>query len=202
MMWPGSSRRSTTPLLPSRPSPALRASQGLFPRPELSAGQHVLVHGGAGAVGLFAVGLFAVQLARWKGARVTATASAHNLDFVRGLGADEVIDYRATRFEDAVPKADVVFDAVGGETLARPRSVLKPGGKLVTVAASEEGTADERTRSAFFIVEANREQLAEVARLIDGGSLLPVVGGTFPLAEAQVAYARKPRHGKTVLQID
>ena len=157
------------------PISALTAWQGLFVRAGLTSGQHVLVHGGAGAVGIFAV-----QLARWKGARVTATASTHNLDFVRGLGAGEVIDYRATRFEDAVPSVDVVFDAVGGETLARSWGVLKPGGKLVTIAASEEGTADAHTRAAFFIVEADRPQLAEIARLIDGGSLRPVVGGVFP----------------------
>ena len=93
----------------------------------------MLIHGAAGGVGTFAV-----QLARWRGARVTATASAANLDFVRSLGADEVIDYRATRFEDAVGGVDAVFDTVGGETLARSRAVLKEGGKLVTIAASEE----------------------------------------------------------------
>jgi NADPH:quinone reductase-like Zn-dependent oxidoreductase len=179
------------------PISALTAWQGLFVRCGLAAGQHVLVHGGAGAVGLFAV-----QLARWKGARVTTTASAHNQDFVRGLGADEVIDYRAARFEDAVRQVDVVFDTVGGETLARSWGVLKPGGKLVTIAASEEGTADERTRAAFFIVEADRSQLAEVARLIDGGALRPVVGGVFPLAEARAAYEHKPRQGKAVLRVD
>jgi NADPH:quinone reductase-like Zn-dependent oxidoreductase len=179
------------------PISALTAWQGLFVRCGLSAGQHVLVHGGAGAVGLFAV-----QLARWTGARVTATASAQNLDFVRRLGADEVIDYRATRFEDAVSGVDVVFDAVGGETLARSWGVLKPGGRLVTIAASEEGTADERTKAAFFIVEVDRPQLTEVAQLIDGGSLRPVVSGVFPLAEARAAYAHKPRQGKAVFRVD
>jgi NADPH:quinone reductase-like Zn-dependent oxidoreductase len=178
------------------PISALTAWQGLFVRCGLTAGQHVLIHGGAGAVGLFAV-----QLARWKGARVTATASAHNLDFVRGLGADEVLDYRATRFEDIVAGVDAVFDTVGGETLARSWDVLRPGGRLVTVASSGEGTADERTRGAFFIVEANRPQLSEVARLIDGGALRPVVDGVFPIAEARAAYAHKPRRGKAALQV-
>jgi NADPH:quinone reductase-like Zn-dependent oxidoreductase len=179
------------------PISALTAWQGLFVRCGLSAGQHVLVHGGAGAVGLFAV-----QLARWTGARVTATASAHNRDFVRGLGADAVIDYRATRFEDAVPKVDAVFDAVGGETLACSWGVLKSGSKLVTIAASEEGTADDRARAAFFIVEADRPQLAEIARLIDGGTLRPVVDGLYPLAEARAAYAHKPRQGKAALRVN
>jgi NADPH:quinone reductase-like Zn-dependent oxidoreductase len=178
------------------PISALTAWQGLFVRCNLSAGQHVLIHGGAGAVGLFAV-----QLARWRGARVTATASAHNLDFVRGLGADEVLDYRATRFEDVVAGVDAVFDTVGGETLARSWGVLKPGGRLATIAASGGGAADGRTRAAFFIVEANRPQLSEVAALIDGGTLRPVVGGVFPLSEARAAYEHKPRRGKAALRV-
>src|SRR5438270_432974 len=92
------------------------------PRPEPGDGE-VLVQGAAGGVGLFAV-----QLARRRGARVVGTASAQNLDFVRGLGADEVLDYRATRFEDAVRDVDVVFDTVGDETLERSWGVLRPGG--------------------------------------------------------------------------
>jgi NADPH:quinone reductase-like Zn-dependent oxidoreductase len=98
----------------SVPISALTAWQGLIERCDLATGQHVLIHGGAGAVGLFAV-----QLARWRGARVTATASANNVDFVRGLGAGRVIDYRAERFEDVVAGADVAFDTVGGDTLQR-----------------------------------------------------------------------------------
>src|SRR5262249_43045027 len=133
------------------PISALTAWQGLIERAGLTAGQRVLIHGAAGGVGVFAV-----QLARWRGAKVRATASAANRDFVRGLGADEVIDYRAQRFDEVVRDVDVVFDAVGGETLARSWGVLRPGGKLVTIAASEERTQDERTREAFFIVEANR----------------------------------------------
>jgi NADPH:quinone reductase-like Zn-dependent oxidoreductase len=142
-----------------------------------------------------------VQLARWRGARVTATASSANLDFVRSLGADEVIDYRAERFEDVVRHVDVVFDTVGGETLERSWSVLKPGGRLVTVAASGERTTDERIRAAYFIVEPSRTQLVEIARLIDGGAVRPVVGAVFPLAEARQAYQHKPVRGKVVLRV-
>ena len=165
-------------------------------RAGLAAGQRVLIHGAAGGVGTFAV-----QLARWRGARVTGTASAANLDFVRRLGADEVIDYRAERFEDVVRDVDVVFDTVGGETLERSWGVLKPGGRLVTVAASGERTTDERIRAAYFIVEPSRTQLAEIARLIDGGALRPVVGAVFPLAQAQQAYECKPLRGKVVLEV-
>jgi NADPH:quinone reductase-like Zn-dependent oxidoreductase len=178
------------------PISALTAWQGLVERAGLAAGQRVLIHGAAGGVGTFAV-----QLARWRGARVTGTASAANVDFVRSLGADEVIDYRAERFEDVVRDVDVVFDTVGGETLERSWGVLKPGGRLVTVAASAEQTTDERVRAAFFIVEPSRAQLTEIARLIDGGALRPVVGAVFPLAEARQAYQYKPVRGKVVLRV-
>src|SRR5262249_55723793 len=178
------------------PISALTAWQGLVERAGLAAGQRVLIHGAAGGVGTFAV-----QLARWRGARVTRTASAVNLDFDRSLGADEVIDYRFERFENVVQDVDVVFDTVGEETLERSWSVLKPGGRLVTVAASGEQTTDERIRAAYFIVEPSRTQLAEIARLIDGGALRPVVGVVFPLAEARQAYQHKPSHGKVVLRV-
>jgi len=178
------------------PISALTAWQGLFERAGLAAGQRVLIHGAAGGVGNLAV-----QLAHWRGGRVAATAAADNLDFVRSLGAEEVIDYRADRFEDVVRHVDVVFDTVGGETLERSWSVLKPGGRLVTVAASEEQTTDERIRAAYFIVEPSRTQLAEIARLIEGGALRPVVGAVFPLAEARQAYQHKPVRGKVVLRV-
>jgi NADPH:quinone reductase-like Zn-dependent oxidoreductase len=178
------------------PISALTAWQGLVERAGLAAGQRVLIHGAAGGVGTFAV-----QLARWRGARVIGTASAANLDLVRSLGADEVIDYRSERFEDVARNADVVFDTVGGETLQRSWGVLKPGGRLVTVAASGEQTTDERVRAVYFIVEPSRTQLAEIARLIDGGALRPVVGAVFPLAEARHAYQHKPDHGKVVLRV-
>src|SRR5437660_864445 len=178
------------------PISALTAWQGLVERAGLAAGQRVLIHGAAGGVGTIAV-----QLARWRGARVTGTASAANLDFVRGLGADEVIDYRAERFEDVVRDVDVVFDTVGGETLERSWGVLKPGGRLVTVAASGERTTDERIRAAYFIVESSRVQLTEIARLIDARALRPVVGAVFPVAEARQAYQHKPVRGKVVLRV-
>src|SRR5262249_59228256 len=101
---------------------ALTAWQGLFDRARLEAGERVLVHGGAGAVGLFAI-----QLARFRGAHVVATASARNLAFVSGLGAEQVFDYQATRFDEKLSEIDVEFDTVGGETLQRSWVVHKPG---------------------------------------------------------------------------
>jgi NADPH:quinone reductase-like Zn-dependent oxidoreductase len=105
----------------SVPIAALTAWQGLFQRARIKAGEHVLVHGGAGAVGLFAI-----QLARFGGAQVTTTASTRNLEFAKQLGAEQVIDYHATPFEREVSAMDVVFDTVGGETLQRSWDVLKP----------------------------------------------------------------------------
>ena len=112
-----------------------------------------------------------------------------------------MIDYHATRFEQVVRNLDVVFDTVGGDTLDRSWDVLKPGGRLVTIAASSEETPAERTRAAFFIVEPNRTQLAEIARQIDAGEVRPVVGGVFPLAQGREAYAAKPPRGKLVLDV-
>ena len=179
------------------PISALTAWQGLTERAKLAPGERVLIHGAAGSVGLFAV-----QLARGIGAYVIATVSAHNAEFARGLGADEAIDYRARPFEDAAPGVDVVFDTVGGDTLARSWRILRPGGRVVTIAADAEHTSEQRVKDAFFIVEPNREQLSRIARMIDAGKLRPVVGAKFPLAEARRAYAYKPVRGKVVLVVD
>jgi NADPH:quinone reductase-like Zn-dependent oxidoreductase len=178
------------------PISALTAWQGLVVRGGLARGQRVLIQGGSGGVGIFAV-----QMARARGAHVIATASTANLDLVRELGADEVIDYRTTRFQDVVRDVDLVFDGVGGETLLRSWDVLRPGGKVVTIAASSEQTTSDRVRDAFFIVEPSRPQLEEVARSIDAGALRVLVGAELPLAEAQAAYRQKPPHGKVVLRV-
>jgi NADPH:quinone reductase-like Zn-dependent oxidoreductase len=179
------------------PISALTAWQGLVDRAKLSRAERVLVHGAAGNVGLFAV-----QIARGIGAHVIATASEHDLEFVRSLGADEVIDYRAQSFEDAVTGVDVVFDTVGGDTLAQSWGVLRPGGRMVTIAADAEHTREQRVKDAFFIVEPNREQLTRISRMIDAGELRVFVGAAFPLQEASQAYAHKPVRGKNVLVID
>src|SRR5581483_3812277 len=161
------------------PISALTAWQGLVERAKLTCGERVLVHGAAGNVGLFAV-----QIAHGIGAHVIGTASGHNLEFVRSLGADEVIDYSARPFEDAVKGVDVVFDTVGGDTLARSWGVLRSGGRMVTIAADAEHTREQRVKDAFFIVEPNREQLTRISRMIDAGKLRVFVGAVFPLQEA------------------
>src|SRR5262249_37779609 len=150
----------------------------------LDTGERVLIHGGAGSVGIFAL-----QLARLRGAHVITTVSADDFEFVRELGADEVLDYKTSRFEETVRDIDVVFDGVGGDTLARSWGTLKPNGRLVTVAADSEGTSDERSKKAFFIVEPRHDQLIQVGRLIDAGDLRTVVDRVLPFSKASDAYA-------------
>jgi NADPH:quinone reductase-like Zn-dependent oxidoreductase len=184
------------------PLAALTAWQALFIHAHLSKGQTALIHGGAGGVGSYAV-----QLARWAGARVITTASARHHDFLRGLGADEVIDYTTTPFEEVVHDADVVFDTVGGETLARSWQVVKGGGVVVSVVSPRPADDPTQTRSRFvwFIVEPSGEQLRAIGDLIDAGQIQPVVSQVFPLAEARHAWeaaASGHARGKIVLHVE
>ncbi len=166
----------------STPIGLLTAWQGLHFRAKLQKGERVLIQGGAGAVGLFAV-----QLAKSQGAYVIATSSKGNVDFVEQLGANEVIDYRERRFEEG-GLVDVIFDTVGGETLDRSWSLLKTGGRLVTIAADAESNTDPRVKSAFFIVEQDGAQLAALGKLFDSGVLKAFVKAELPMEEADHAY--------------
>src|SRR5262249_57776255 len=110
-----------------------------------------------------------------------------NLAFVRGLGAERVIDYRAVPFEEIVSGMDVVFDTVGGDTLQRSWGVLNPGGRMITIAADGKTTTDPRVKQAFFIFEPNREQLIRIGALLESGELRPVVDAVLPLTPASAA---------------
>ena len=181
------------------PISGLTAWQALFEHGKLEAGQKVLIHGGAGGVGSFAI-----QLAAWKGAFVVTTVSEPNAEFVRELGADQAIDYKKSKFEEIVNDADVVLDLVGGDTLMRSFKAIKKGGRVVTVATNAEASADPVVKEAFFIVETKREQLVELARLIDAGEIRPIISEVFPLEQADQAYfpeKKKVVRGKTVLRI-
>ncbi|HYL55096.1 MAG TPA: NADP-dependent oxidoreductase [Gemmatimonadales bacterium] len=183
------------------PLSALTAWQALFDHAGLVKGQRVLVHAAAGGVGTYAV-----QLAKGRGAYVIGTARAINADFLRALGADDVIDYTAVRFEDRVHDVDVVLDSVGGDTLERSWSVLRKGGVLVTIAdsAPAEKAVKYGVRGVEFIVEPSRAQLIEIARLIDTGALRVIVEATFPLPEARGAFVRGlggHNRGKLVLSV-
>lgn len=183
------------------PIGSLTAWQGLFDRAKIKPGERVLVHGAAGAVGLFVV-----QLAHLHGAHVIATASGQNIDFVRGLGADEVIDYKQVRFEEVITdKLDVIFDTIGEETLERSWNLLKPDGRMITIAADAETTDEQRIKDAFFIVEPNQTQLVEIARLLDTGKLRAFLKAAVPLEDASLAYSRDIQaarsYGKVVVSI-
>ena len=184
----------------SVPIGALTAWQGLFEHAKMRPGDRVLVQGGAGAVGLFAV-----QFAHLQGAHVIATASAKNLKLVAELGADEVIDYQASRFEDRSGKVDVVFDTAGGDTLDRSWSVLNAGGRLITIVSGLPDNAEQRVKDAFFIVQPSQEQLLEVARLLDAGKLKTCVNAVVPFEEASDAFSGAVRgklgYGKVVIAI-
>lgn len=184
----------------SVPIGALTSWQGLIDRAKLEPGERVLVHGGAGAVGLYAV-----QLAHNRGAHVITTVSAQDVDFVKRLGGDQAIDYKASRFEKEVRDVDVVFDTVGGDTFQRSWSVLKPGGRMITIAADGEGTTDQRVKDAYFIVEPNQKQLVEIAKQLDAGHLRAFVKTTLPLNDASAAYSGAVTHrsgpGKIVIAV-
>ncbi|WP_369256035.1 NADP-dependent oxidoreductase [Streptomyces sp. R35] len=178
------------------PLAGLTAWQGLVGHGGLRPGFRVLVHGGAGGVGSVAV-----QLAAALGASVTATASAGAADFVRELGAEQVIDYRTERFEEHVKDMDLVLDTVGGDTQDRSWQVLRPGGVLVSIVAPPDPSKEG---GVFFVVEPDRAGLDELTRLVDDGKLVPRVERVVPLAETAQAYmALEEGHrlGKIVLRV-
>lgn len=171
------------------------AWKALFTEGELRSGQTVLIHAAAGGVGQFAV-----QLAKWKGATVIATASTSNIDFVKSLGADQVIDYTATAaFEDVVKKVDLVVDSVGGETENRSWAVLKKGGILVSLTQdpSQENAQKHGVTAKFntkFPTYANLQTLTE---LIANGTIKAEIDSIFPLNQADKALEKsEARHGR------
>lgn len=183
------------------PLAALTAWQMLFELAQLRAGQRVLVHAAAGGVGGFAV-----QMAKQVGATVVGTAGEENVCYVRELGADHVIDYRASPFEDVACDIDLVLDLVGGETQHRSWAVLKRGGMLVT--ACDQPIAERAhaagARALRVSVRPDGGQLSEIGKVIDAGRLRVHVSETFPLAEAARAHACiQTRHtrGKLVLRV-
>jgi NADPH:quinone reductase-like Zn-dependent oxidoreductase len=194
--WPDGIDAHTAAALPLS---GLTAWQALFDRGELQAGQRVLIHGAAGGVGTFAV-----QLARWRKAHVIAIASAPDAGLLQELGSDEVVDRDAAAFEEVVTNVDLVIDTVGGETLERSWQVLKPAGRIVSIAPTARAISQRDRRGRFFVVAADREELKQLAWLVERGKLRAIVDRTFPLAEAREAYVfgqtEHPR-GKIVLDV-
>lgn len=151
-------------------------------------GQRVLVHAAAGGVGHLAV-----QIAKARGAYVIGTATAAKHAFVRSFGADEVIDYRATDFAQAVSGVDVVVDTIGGTYGPRSLRTLRPGGIVVSLASpGEEALAEEAAelgvRAVFMAVEADHAGMREIAALVERGELRPHIARVLPLAEAGRAH--------------
>lgn len=183
------------------PLAALTAWQALVDEGQLAEGQTVLIHAGAGGVGHFAV-----QIAKARGATVIATASPRNHEYLKSIGADTVIDYRAEKFEDVVRGVDLVLDPIGGDTQERSIGVVRKGGRLVSIVQPPDPSrlkAAGITGSAF-LVRPDAGQLAQIARLIDAGSIKPHVSEVFPLKDAAKAHARSETgstRGKIVLKV-
>ena len=182
------------------PLAALTAWQALFVAGGLESRQTVLIHAGAGGVGHFAV-----QLAKWKGAKVIATASARNAEFVSSLGADLVIDYTNEDFAAVAAGVDVVFHTIAPDQRAQSFKTLKEGGILVSITGQippEE--VPQGLRAGFVSVRPNAAQLVELARLIDAGRLRPFVEQTYRLVDAAQAHRHVEgghTRGKVVLEI-
>jgi NADPH:quinone reductase-like Zn-dependent oxidoreductase len=185
----------------SLPLVALTVWQALFDEADLQAGETVLIHAGAGGVGSIAI-----QVAKWRGARVIATASAANHDFLRSLGADVVIDYTTQRFEEIARDVDVVLDPIGGDTQVRSLGTLRDGGRLVglmglTGAARQAGRG---IRASAILVEPDAAQLRRIAELVDAGSVRPIVSHLKPLDAAADAHRQsetRRTRGKIVLEV-
>ncbi|HKF68458.1 MAG TPA: NADP-dependent oxidoreductase [Vicinamibacterales bacterium] len=186
----------------SAPIVTVTAWQMLFEYAHVAAGQTVLIHGAAGNVGAYAV-----QLANQAGLHVVATTGSVDLDYVRGLGAETVVDYKKERFEQSVTGVDVVLDTVGGDAQQRSLGVLKPGGILVSVVSPVPEAAQIRysVRAAYFYVDVTIARLNTITELFDSAKLVTDVGTVLPLEDARLAHemlgGAPHKRGKIVLSI-
>jgi NADPH:quinone reductase-like Zn-dependent oxidoreductase len=185
------------------PLAALTAWQALVDTADVQPGQRVLIHAGAGGVGHLAV-----QLAKARGAHVIATASAGKHAFVAGLGADEVVDYRAVRFEEAIAPVDVVVDLIGGNTGEHSVAIVKRGGVLVEIPGTSPATVAAGraagVRVAQLLVEPDHAALEQITALVQADRLHVEIAGTFPLEQAATALAQGKAggtQGKLVLTV-
>lgn len=184
------------------PLAAETAWQGLFDHGGLQPGERVLIHGAAGGVGHYAV-----QFAKARGATVVATGSADDLELLRQLGADVVIDYKSERFEERAGECDLVLDLIGGETQARSWAVLKDGGRMISTLEqpSREEAEKHHARAEVFMAKPKAEQLREIARMIDDHKVKVHLKQAVPLADAAQAHRtleNEHTQGKIVLTVD
>ena len=169
----------------SIPLAGITAWEAVINAGQIKEGQSILIHAASGGVGSLAV-----QLAKWKKAHVIATTSERNRDFVKSLGADEVIDYRSVNFKNVVKAVDVVFDTMGGQVQDDSLAVLKKGGILVSIVQPPaEARAEEAgVTGKFVFIQPNAEILRRLAELIDAGIVRPVVGAEFSLKDISKAH--------------
>ncbi|WP_134148349.1 NADP-dependent oxidoreductase [Mycobacteroides salmoniphilum] len=177
------------------PISGLTAWQGLFVHGQIAAGQSVLIHGAAGAVGSVAV-----QLAHEAGAHVIGTGRTGQRDEVLDLKADDFFDLTTDRLDD-IGKVDVVFDVIGGEILDRSAQLVRAGGSLVTIAEPPR-VIPEGARAIFFVVEADRAQLALLEHKLREGRIRQNIGSVLPLEDAPSAFdPDRKTPGKTIIQV-
>jgi len=185
----------------SVPVIAVTAWQMLFEYARVAEGHRILVLGAAGNVGAYGV-----QLAANKGINISATAGSKDIEFVRSLGADVVVDYQMGSFEDVVAPVDAVIDTVGGDTRERSFRAVKPGGIVVSVVSTEPVHQHSGIRAVFFYVEVTTSRLNTVSKMLDDGKLAPHVGTVLPLNEARRAHemlAGAPhQRGKIALEVN
>ena len=175
---------------------------GLIETAEITAGQNVLIHAGAGAIGGMAV-----QIAKSIGCHVSATCSAVNADYVRGLGADRVIAYDEDDFAEILTGQDIVFDLVGGDIHERSCRVLKKGGKIVWLIASpfKDVSTDYGVICKQALIHDSRDTLERVTEAVEKGILAPQVSRRMPMAQAADAHRILERgensRGRIILEI-
>ncbi|WP_054405271.1 NADP-dependent oxidoreductase [Paenibacillus solani] len=180
---------------------AAPAWKALFSEGKLQPNQKVLIHAAAGGVGQFAV-----QLAKLHGAKVVGTTSTNNIEFVKSLGADEVIDYTKTAFEDVVEEFDLVIDAVGGKTLAQSWEVVKIGGTLVSLTQplSSEKAEEMGIEVHFNTGQATTDDLKTIAQLLADGKISSEIEKVYPLCEVKDAHEKSETghaRGRILLEV-
>ena len=209
----------------SIPLVGLTAWQALIEKAKLKKGQKVLIHAGSGGVGTFAI-----QLAKHVGATVATTTSTANIDLVRRLGADIVIDYKKDSFEEILRDCDVVLNSLGGETLKNSLRVLKPGGNLISISGPPDPefarhlglsrmlelvmrllsfrirrqAKRHQVNYSFLFMRASGDQLRQIGSLIEAGAIRPVLDRVFPFESTKeaMAYVEKGRaKGKVVVKV-
>lgn len=181
----------------SVPLAGLTAWQALLTKGKLKKGDKVLIHAGSGGVGTFAI-----QIAKHFGAYVATTTSAKNTDLVKSLGADLVIDYKTSKFEDELSDYDLVLDMMGGEIMANSFKVLKKGGALISIKGQDtDGLAAKYgVRFESFFMSPDGKMLAELGELISNGIVKPVIDSVFSMDQVQAAYDQLAT-GRTVGKI-